>query len=240
METAIKENKGKKQKKELKERGSEYFWLAMYAFGGLGIEVLYAFWLEPMIYGHEMNQFTTSQSLLHWTVTCITWLIVIFLILRYAKNKLDFDIRNNQGRVKPIGWIVSILVILFITIINCVDTGTVQNLKIVREFGNLGPLKFVFQHLYYLVEIGLVTLILVFGQIAMEKWFKKIAGSKENIPYGGIVVGLTWGLVHWLTKSSWLMGVEGLALGFLFGSIYLLLSRDIRKTYVVLAIAFIL
>lgn len=225
----------KKVKKELKEHGSEYFWLAMYAFGGLGLEGLYAFWLEPMIYGHEMNQFTTGQSVLHWTVTCITWLIVIFLILRYAKNKLDFDIMSNRGKVKPIGWLLGILIIVLITVLNCVDTGTVQNLKIIREFFKLGLLKFVFQHIYYLVEIGLVTLIVVFGQIAMEKWFKK-----ENVPYGGIVVGLTWGLVHWLTKNSLLMGLEGLVIGFLFGSVYLFMKRDIRKTYMILAIAFIL
>ena len=207
----------------------------MYAFGGLGLEGLYAFWLEPMIYGHEMNQFTTGQSVLHWTVTCITWLIVIFLILRYAKNKLDFDIMSNRGKVKPIGWLLGILIIVLITVLNCVDTGTVQNLKIIREFFKLGLLKFVFQHIYYLVEIGLVTLIVVFGQIAMEKWFKK-----ENVPYGGIVVGLTWGLVHWLTKNSLLMGLEGLVIGFLFGSVYLFMKRDIRKTYMILAIAFIL
>ena len=55
------ENVRKKNKKEIREdktkiTGMDYLGLALYAFGGLGMEVLYAFLLEPAIYGTQMQE----------------------------------------------------------------------------------------------------------------------------------------------------------------------------------------
>ena len=44
---------------EKKVKGMDYIWLALAAFGGLGIEVLYAYLLEPMIYGCGMGEWST-------------------------------------------------------------------------------------------------------------------------------------------------------------------------------------
>ena len=48
------------QTKEAK--GWDYFAYALYAFAGLGIEVLLAFFLEPLIYGCSMNGCVCSWS----------------------------------------------------------------------------------------------------------------------------------------------------------------------------------
>ncbi len=85
-----------------------------------------------------------------------------------------------------------------------------------------------FQYIYYIFEIVLVTLILVFGQIACEKWFKRV-----NIPYGGIVIAITWGMGHFLTKDFSTGNIMYVFLGLAYGSIYLLVNRDIRKTYLI-------
>lgn len=37
-------------------KGFDFLWLAMDAFGGLGLEVVYAFWLEPAVYGVPMAE----------------------------------------------------------------------------------------------------------------------------------------------------------------------------------------
>jgi hypothetical protein len=66
-------------------------------------------------------------------------------------------------------------------------------------------------------------------------WF-----HKEKIPYGGIVVALTWGLVHILSKGSLATGILAAGAGFSFGVTYLLLNRDVRKVYPVLFIMFAL
>lgn len=214
-----------------KKLGAEYFSLALYAFGGLGLEMLYAYLLEPAIYGHGLSDFTPMQSILHWIVTCITWGIIAFLLLRYANRKLGFTLDTGK-KTKLWQWIISCLLILSMTLINIADIG---ELKIYHEFKKMEPLEFTFQHIYYLAETILFTLIIVFGQIAMEKWFKR-----TNIPFGGILVGFTWGLAHWLTKGSLVIGLMGIVVGFLFGTAYLFLNRDLKKTYLVLALAFII
>lgn len=212
--------------------GTEYFSLALYAFGGLGLEALYAYLIEPAIYGYGLSDFTLMQSILHWTITCITWGIAAFFLIRYAKRELGFTLNTPKQKTKVWQWLTCGFLILVMTLINIADIG---ELKIYHEFKKMGPLAFAFQHIYYLVETILFTLIIVFGQIAMEKWFKH-----TNIPFGGILVGLTWGLAHWFTKGSLIIGLSGIVVGFLFGTAYLFLNRDLKKTYLVLALAFIL
>lgn len=79
----------------------------------------------------------------------------------------------------------------------------------------------------------LVTLILVFGQKAFEQWFNKV-----NIPYGGIILALTWGVAHFFTKDI-LTGIVTIISSLAFGSIYLLVNRDIRKNYPILWVMFV-
>lgn len=151
-----------------------YLSLALYAFAGLGIEALYGFLLEPLIYGQQMADWNTRQSIIHWTITCISWVIVAYVILEVSKRRYGFDI--------------------FIR-----------------------------------------TLILVFGQKAFELWFKK-----KDIPYGGIILALTWGLAHIFTKGSIAVGLLSALGGFIFGIVYLLVNRDIKKTIPILFLMFIL
>ncbi len=210
----------------------QYFEYAMWAFGGLGLEVLYAFWLEPLIYGHSMKEFTTTESIIHWSITIITWLVVAFLTVRSAQKNLGFQLRETDAKWTLPGIITSSILVGLMLVINYIDVG---GLKIIHEFHRLGGLKFTFQHLYYLAEVVLFTLIIVFGQNALEKLFRK-----KNVPYGGIIVGLTWGFAHCFTKGSIWIGLEGIVLGFLFGAVYVFLGKDFKKTYIVLALAFII
>lgn len=221
-----------KFKSFFKSESYQYFEYAMLAFAGLGLEVLYAFGVEPLLYGHSMNEFTTAECIIHWTVTILTWLLVAYLIVKSAKKNLGFQLKGTDSKWTLSGIIASCILVGLMLFINYVDVGS---LKIIHEFHRLGILKFIFQHLYYLAEVVLFTLIIVFGQNSLEQLFRK-----KNVPYGGIIVGLTWGLAHWFTKGSIWIGLEGLVLGFLFGAIYLFLGRDFKKTYIVLALTFVI
>lgn len=219
-------------KEAKKISGWSYFWLAMDAFGGLGIECIYAFLLEPAIYGHSMNEFTTVQAILHWIITCVTWGIITWILIKVAKERYQFDLLMKTKEIKVWQWIcVAICVALSLTGSYIDHNG----FKIVREFHHNGALKFVFQYIYYLFETGLFMLIIIFGQKTFEKWFKN-----ENIPYGGIMVALTWGLAHTFTKGSILIGLNAAAYGFIFGAVYLLLNRNLKWTYLILCVMFIL
>ncbi|MBO5303174.1 MAG: hypothetical protein J6A92_03905 [Lachnospiraceae bacterium] len=106
--------------------------------------------------------------------------------------------------------------------------------KVWIEFQANGWLKFIFQYIYYIFETALVLLILIFGQKACELWF-----HNTKIPYGGIIVALTWGIAHFFTKD-YMTGVLSMISGFAFGSVYLLTNRDVRKAYWLLFAMFVL
>ena len=92
-------------------------------------------------------------------------------------------------------------------------------------------------HNYQLVST-LVVLIVAFGQKAFEKWVHK--NATVWIPYGGILTGLTWGLVHILTKGNLSTGVSLSLISIGYGITYLLVNRDIKKAYIWILLMFIL
>lgn len=65
-----------------------YFFLGLCAFMGLGIEALYVYLIEPVLYGHEMGQWTTTQIIIHWILTCITWGLVVAMV--QCRHMRDF------------------------------------------------------------------------------------------------------------------------------------------------------
>ena len=212
-------------------KGSDFLWLAMDAFGGLGLEVVYAFWLEPAVYGVPMEEFTPGQTILHWILTCVTWGIVAYVLIRKAKGKYRFPILDKGKEMRIWQWG---LCALFLAIAFWIDYASWGGFKVYLEFVRRGPLLFVFQYMYYMFETMLFLLIIVFGQRACELWIRKV-----TVPYGGILCGLTWGLAHLFTKDL-STGLLGIVIGFAMGSVYLLVNRDFRKAYVLLFLLFVL
>lgn len=215
-----------------KKRGFYYLCLALYAFLGLGIEGIYAYLLEPIIYGSQMTDWSVSHNIIHWVITCITWGIITYVLLKISKFRYGFDIFEKEGKMKMWQWVCVILCIIFSL---CVSYWDWNGFKVIKEFEHNGLLKFIFQYIYYVFETALFTLILVYGQKAFEVWFKK-----KNIPYGGIILAATWGFAHSFTKGSVWVGLLSAIGGFTFGIIYLLVNRDIKKTLPILFIMFML
>lgn len=215
----------------MKIAGFKYLCLAVLAFIGLGIESLYAYWLEPLIYRAQMPDWSTTQYIVHWSITCVTWSAVIYWIIGTAKKKYQYDIFKDGGKMKPWQWIAVAALALLVLVGSYFSWA---GFKVVKEFQSNGLLKFVFQYLYYFFETGLFTLIIVFGQKAGEAWF-----GHTKIPYGGVVAALTWGCIHLFTKDL-LTGLLAAVLGLAFGIVYLLVNRDVRKAYIILLIMFIL
>lgn len=204
---------------------------ALIAFSGLGIEVLLALVFEPIIFGVGMDDWSVMQNIIHWTVTCICWGIITYFIFRVSKKKYGFDLLEKTKKMKK--W--QIIIIIIILILNLVYSYIDWNgSKVLKEFQYNGLLKFIFQYIYYLFEVMLVTLIVIFGQKAFEKWFKN-----EKIPYGSIMLALTWGMVHFLTKGI-STGIGTTISSLIFGEVYLLTNRNTKKTYLILLLLFVL
>ncbi len=220
-------NKGERGK----VTGGDFFWLGVDAFGGLGMEMIYAYLLEPAVYGAPMGEWTTVQTIMHWIVTCATWGIFAAVLIKKAQEKYQFPVLEKGSPVSRRQWGICLLLVALSFVADYISWG---GFKIYLEFVRRGPLLFTFQYIYYAFETMLFLLIIVFGQKACEVWFNKAA-----IPYGGIICGLTWGLAHIFSKDL-LTGLMGIALGFGMGGVYLLVNRDLKKAYVILFLMFIL
>ena len=214
-----------------KNKGTDYLWLGLYAFCGLGMEALYAYLLEPLLYGAPMQEWSVLQIILHWTVTCITWGLFAAVLIRKSGTKYHYPL-TEKGQTMSLPRVA--LCIVFIIVAFVIDYVSWGGFKVYLEYVNKGLLLFVFQYIYYAFETMLFLLIIVFGQKACEVWL-----GKENLPYGGIVCGLTWGLAHVFTKNV-LTGLFGVLLGVALGSVYLVVNRDLRKAYVVMFLMFVL
>ena len=209
----------------------KYFLLALCSFFGLCIEIIYGFWLIPTIFGGPV-QLEEPSILAHWTLSCLTWGIVAWLLVKYSKQKQHFDIFAETTRPKAWQWACVAACFLVIAAVSYLAWG---GFKIIIEFRGLGPLHFVFQYVYYAFETILFSLIIIFSQKAGELRFKK-----QNIPYGGIFAALTWGLIHALTQGSLFVGLYAAVNGLVFGIVYLLLKRDVRKHIIISYLMFII
>ena len=94
---------------------------------------------------------------------------------------------------------------------------------------------FVFQCIYYIAEAFLISLVIVYAQKACETWF-----NNDKIPFGGIILGLTWGMAHTISKGSLLIGILSALGGFLFGAAYVFVNKDYKKAFPIIVLLFIL
>ena len=211
----------------------DYFWFALYAFAGLGIEMLLIGVIEPMIFGGvNMSDYSTTQSIIHWILTCICWGTMGYVLVSVSKHKLNFDIIIHK-KITSRGALITLILVAACIALNFFDWGI---LKIIGEFQKKGLLLFVFQYIYYFFEVVLVFLIVVFGQKFVETLLKK----SSRIPWGGFILALTWGAIHVLTKGNLRDGLGTMAFSLMYGLMYLALEKDTKWSYLAMAAAFMI
>lgn len=214
-----------------KVTGFDYLWLSLYAVAGFCFELLLVF-IEQVI-GININNSTSLQMIIHWVITIIAWVLIGIIITKLGKKTTNFDIWKNTNKKIKLGQVVAIILCFVINLtVKYIDW---NGFKVIQEFQSRGALLFIVQYLYYIAEGFLISLVIVYGQKACETWFKK-----ENIPYGGIILGLTWGLGHILSKGSITVGLLSAIAGVLFGAVYLLVNRDYKKAFPIITLLFML
>lgn len=206
--------------------------LALLAFAGLGLELLLLLFLEPLVYGVVPADFGTAEHIYHWVLTSVVWAAVAALLILFARKQLDFDVFSYKERPGLWGWLLCLAVFAISVTVSVLDW---NGLKVLKEFAYNGWLKFIFQYLYYLFEAVLMVLIITFGQRAGELW----TGLKK-VPWGGLLLGLTWGLVHMLTKGSLSAGLLSLLYAVFYGVIYIAVRKNVAYAYPLIFLAFVL
>ena len=215
---------------EKKVTGFDFLWCALYACAAFAIELLSQFVEGKM--GVDVSNYSASQNIIHWVITTVLWVIAGIIVIYIGKKTTNFDIWEHREKLKRWQY-VALLVCLVVNIIaKYLDW---NGFKVLIEWNSKEPILFIFQYIYYLAEGFLISLVIVYGQKAFEKWFKN-----DKIPYGGIVLGLIWGLFHILTKGSVLVGIFSAVAGFLFGTAYIFTNKDYRKALPIITLLFIL
>ena len=215
---------------EKKISGFDYLWCALYACAGFALELLLV-QIENII-GINTSQYTPAQNIIHLLITTALWIAAGFLVIYIGKRTTGFQILAIKAQMKP--WQYFAIAICFVVnlIAKCLDWG---GFKPYLEFTRLGLTAFIFQYIYYMAEGFLISLVIVYAQKACETWFKN-----DKLPYGGIILGLTWGVAHILSKGSVLVSVLAVIAAFLFGAAYVFVNKDYRKALPIIILLFIL
>ena len=223
---------------------SKYLDLALYAFGGLGLEVVIMM-IEGIFYGtNNYREWGMSGTLLHWVITCIVWGSMSYLLYRQA-YKGGFDLLKYRERPTAAALCGVVVLICICLSISYISWG--GQFKVVAEFGSkintygqMGWIAYIFQYIYYFFETVLVLLIIAFGQQYGELTFRLKPKWGSMIPWGGIICGISWGIVHMLTKGSLSTGLVAAFCSVLYGMTYLLMKKNVRYAYLMITLMFVL
>lgn len=202
----------------------DYIGYALYAFGGLGIELLLMM-IETNLYGQTFGTWSAMKHMIHWVITCFIWGCLGTVLVK----QLPVSPKNS---IKKKNMILAVIIIS----VSIIYTSLVwKGFKPMIELSNLGVAKFLIQYIYYAFESLLIMLIVAHGQKAFENWFSHI----KIIPFGGIILAITWGLIHIFTQGA-STGIYAVIQALLFGSIYMVLNKVYKISYVAITLMFML
>ncbi len=188
--------------------------------------------LVSCIFGGTFAEWAYWVKVLSRVVPAVLWFGLFLAGNRISINKFNLNFMQPTEKVPLKRYLVAMIFVVIAIFLNYISWG---DFKILAEYRSAGAIGFVAQHIYYLAEIINVTILIILFQKACESWFKK-----TNIPYGGIIVAITWGLVHIVTQNSIMIGLLAFVYGLGFGSTYLILNRNYKLTVAFLFLMFVL
>ena len=225
------------------ESGWRYALAALIVFTLLGMDVLSLF-VGRLLDGPTSQHFGVWPS--HWYATAgqfvfsiALWTASAALVVRWARRRGALGVLFG-GRWD--GRVVAVLFLgaLAVAAIQLIETAGVPSLSLLREYRGFerrypghGAIVTAFQYVYYLGESGMVVLILATWQRAGELWT-----SRARVPWGGVGLMLTWGLVHFLSHPAGALTVVASAL--VFGGVFVGARKNAAATLAVVYLAFVL
>ena len=199
----------------MKKTKTDSIGYAFYAFGGLGLEAVLLM-VETNLYGQTSGAWSMMKQLAHWIIISFIWGGVGMFLAKQLPALPRSETKSKN--------FIPALIIVFASIIY--TTISWGGFKPIIEWSNLGAGRFFTQYIYYAFVSLVITLIIAHGQTAFENWF----GKTKWLPYGGVLLAATWGLVHILTQDA-STGIFSVAQALLFGSIYMVFHKDLKISY---------
>ena len=204
--------------------------LALLAFLGLCAEFVLML-IEQHVNGMDIAQWSVSQLIQHWQIIIPVWLIVSVVVILLSKILCSFNVFEPHST--PSGWqliLGIVLPVIFAVVVSIIGGGP----GFVRTFKAASLTFFTLQNIYYLLEMLLSGLIISLSQQAITD----SSGKRNMFPWGGLVLGLTWGLGHYITKGNVYIALIAFALAIFFGLIYNLTGRDLKKAWPLMYLVF--
>ena len=204
--------------------------LALLAFLGLCAEFVLML-IEQHINGIDIAQFSVSQLIQHWQIIIPVWLIVSILVILLSKRLCSFNAFEPHSTPSRWQLILGVaLPVIFAVVLSIISGGP----GFVKTFKAASSTFFTLQYVYYLLEMLLSGLIISLSQQAITAF----SGKRNMFPWGGLVLGLTWGLGHFITKGNVYIALIAFALAIFFGLIYNLTGRDLKKAWPLMYLVF--
>lgn len=212
---------------------NDYFSNAMLIFLALGLDVVVSI---------GINKLTTLdiwyKKIIANSTTIVIWAIAIVLTYKYIhRNNLKNMVTLNLNK-KVVAWFTVIFILLIIMNLIIKNENSPQFIseftKLKYKYREYGVHIYIVQNIYYLLEAMLITLIIVFGQ----RW-GELKFNSTRIPYGSIILCLSWGLVHILTQD---ISTGGFAIisSLIVGIGFLLCKKNLVLTYILAVCVFII
>jgi len=219
--------------------------IALILFSLLGLEFP-VFFLSRLVDGRAASEVFNWPvnwygAIFHWTVTIILWAVGAWIIYTWAERK---GVQSDVLRVKinQRDLVLLAIGVAFVIVYEMVYsrlTG-LRIPQIWREYlgfqsmyGSKAWIVSLFQNMYYLMEFIMVVMIIAFFQRAGELWSKLFW-----FPWGGIGLGLTWGMIHLVTNPQGALGVIVWAL--ILGILFILSKKSLFTTWIVGVLGFII
>ena len=202
-----------------------FTWKRNLLFALLSCFVLY---IDGFVYFGIAQKFFEGKEYLHFAsniITSIIWAIgIVFLWVRPIYIKRRYRFKKTQGNFL----LYVILCISLIAFNRLCNNSWLPNVirsytPYVTKFEPYGVATFVMQHIYYLLEAGIMTMIVYFFQEFGELKFRN-----ARIPYGAVGLALFWGLAHMVSKGV----IVGLVV--FCTSIFVGLSYNVTKKNVIM------
>jgi hypothetical protein len=191
---------------------------ALIAFAvGIGGEFALAIALMPVVQGEDPAPWVLVAL---WTAGILTKAVVPILMRRDRESW-----RRYVGSLSPATWLYAAGGILALTLgFRLLEVRSFPG--ILREFRAmmrmadrvlpLGLFMLLMQLLYYAAEGVLMVYIVAKGSEAVAAWRPSCPAWLAGLG-GGLLLGLTWGLPHILSKGSLYVGLAGLLQSLVYG-----------------------
>lgn len=215
---------------------TKYLWLSLLSFGAFMLEYFSIFVIELKFLNVDIWNYTANQRSIHCIIMAFMWSVVIAMLLFFSQKYFNFPSgENKEKKLSLKNWIIAFTCLIGCKILTFIDWHT---LKVVGEVQGKNAYQFFTQYLYYIFEVMLVFLIIIYGQKAIETLLKK----ESPIPFGGIILAVTWGVFHFVSRGAGLEiwnGISTTIFSVLSGVMYLRLNRKCLYSYLFIAIGYL-